>query len=138
MQALQPAEGPHRVLVVDDDADTAAGLAELLNLCGFSARAAYSGPEAMAAARAEPPDVVVLDLWMPGMSGWELAEALTALPEPPVLVAVTGVGGAAAEERSAAAGMRLHLLKPVEPQRLVGILGRIREVAPTSSRVGAA
>ena len=138
MQPPPAAARPLSVLVVDDDADTATGLTELLGLYGFSARAAYSGREALAAAESEPPDLVLLDLRMPRMTGWELAKALNALPEPPVLVAVSGVGGAAALERSASAGIRLHLVKPVDPPTLVDILRVIGKAATPRECVGAA
>lgn len=83
------------VLVVDDDRDTADSLAVLLYLAGYHARAAYGGIEAQRLAAAEWPDVVVLDLLMPGVDGWELAHRLHPAPPArrPLLVALTGCGG---------------------------------------------
>ena len=80
--------------------------------------------------------MVVLELWIPVMSGWGLAEAPNALADPPVRVAVAGVYGAAAETRSASAVIRLHLVKPVDPPTLAGILRRIGTAATPRCRGG--
>lgn len=121
------------VLVVDDEADAADSLALVLELSGFAARVAADGAGALRAARADPPDAVVLDLLMPGMDGWELARRLRdeALGRRPLLIAVTGCGTEEARRRSAAAGIDLHLLKPTDPGLLVGVLERFaRVIAP--------
>jgi CheY-like chemotaxis protein len=83
---------PRRILVVDDNVDAAESLALLLRLGGHEVRVACDGPGALAAAQAEPPEMVVLDLGMPGMDGFEVARRLRALPgsKDALLVALTG------------------------------------------------
>ncbi len=115
---------PLSVLVVDDDPDTADSLTDLITLYGFGARSALSGGDALQLAAADPPDVVFLDLWMPGMDGWELARQLTNVAKPPILVAITGCETEDDRRRSNLAGIDLHLVKPLEPAVLVGMLKR--------------
>lgn len=123
------------VLVVDDDADTAWSLAELCRLNGYPARHAGSGAEALALAADDPPAVVLLDVYMPGMDGCELARRLTrALAVPPLLIAVSGRATAADRARTAAAGCHGHLLKPVPPAVVVGLLRRVAEAWPGAAR----
>jgi DNA-binding response OmpR family regulator len=112
------------VLVVDDSEDTAQSFAELLTLCGHAVRTAGTGPEALRAAAAEAPDVVLLDIGLPGMSGWEVARRLRAqaVDKQPLLVAVTGFGSVADHHRSADAGIDLHLTKPTAPDALIAFL----------------
>lgn len=121
-------EPRHRlsVLVVDDSPDAAGSTAELLALCGHDARVAGSGAAALAAAATDPPDVVLLDLGLPDMDGWEVAARLRGRPgKPPVMVAVTGFGAEGDRRRSADAGVDLHLVKPAV---LVGVLRRFERV----------
>ena len=106
-----------RVLVVDDNVDAAEMLAKLLQIAGHEVRTAHDGPSALAAARADPPEVIVLDIGMPGMNGYELARAIradTALADVR-LVAVTGYGQAEDVAEARAAGFNRHLVKPVDP-----------------------
>jgi CheY-like chemotaxis protein len=115
--------GPRRVLVVDDNADAVASLAELLRLDGHEVREATDGREALAQADEFRPEVVLLDLGLPGLDGWEVAAALRrrAGGGRALLVAISGYGRSEDRARSQAAGIDLHLVKPVEP-------GRIREL----------
>ena len=113
------------VLVVDDEPDTADSTAELLALNGFAVTAAYGGKAALRAVAGDLPDVVLLDLRMPGMDGHELAGRLAG--RGPLLVAVTGCCGEEDRRMSEAAGIDLHLVKPVDPAVLVGLLGRYRQ-----------
>jgi CheY-like chemotaxis protein len=109
------------VLVVDDRRDCADSLAELLRAYGHEARAAYTSAEAMIAADSFPADVVVMDIGMPGMDGYELARKLCErLAYRPILVAVTGYGNL--EERSRREGFDHHFLKPVAPAELVSAI----------------
>jgi CheY-like chemotaxis protein len=113
------------VLVVDDDRDTADSYRVLLSLWGHRTLVAYDAEAALEAARRERPDLVVLDLAMPGVDGWELARRLRAEPglEEVVLLAVSGYGQRADRRRSKAVGINRHLLKPIEPELLERLLG---------------
>ena len=124
-----PAGQGLRVLVVEDDADTAATLAHLFRLEGHQVRVAPDGPAALGQASADPPDVVLLDIQMPGMDGWELARRLKgqAQGRQPLTVAVTGHGREEDRRRSREAGVDLHLLKPADPQYLCHLLRRFRQ-----------
>lgn len=86
-----------RVLVVDDDADTATSTGEVLTLYGFDVRTATGGPAAIEAVGRDLPDVVLLDLSMPGTDGFEVARTVRAacaavFARPPAFVAITGHG----------------------------------------------
>jgi CheY-like chemotaxis protein len=114
------------VLVVDDSPDVAGSTADLLALAGHRPRVALGGEEALRLAAADPPDVVLLDLRMPGLDGCEVARRLADRwhGRPPVLVAVTACGTTADRAQTAAAGFHLHLVKPVDPAVLIGMLRR--------------
>ena len=88
---------PVSVLIVDDNRDITDSLAAALAANGYSPRVAYNGAAALQMSAADPPDVVFLDVVMPGMDGWELARRLRDLVpgRRPLLVAVTGQGTAA-------------------------------------------
>ena len=118
---------PLAVLVVDDQDDVAQSTAELLVVSGYAVRVAGCGADALRAAAADPPDVVLLDIGLPGMDGWEVAARLRAQAtgKQPVVVAVTGRGTGADRWRSADAGFDQHLVKPVDPVVLVALLERI-------------
>ncbi|MBX9584406.1 MAG: response regulator [Gemmataceae bacterium] len=121
------------VLVVEDCPDTAASMVELLRLTGYDAAAAASGPAALELADGVPPDVALIDLWLPGMDGCEVARRLRdrCPRKRPLLVAVTGCGTDADRRRTALAGFDLHLTKPVDPDLLFRVLGRFaRLLAP--------
>jgi two-component system, OmpR family, response regulator len=119
---------PLSVLVVEDLEDAAQSTAELLTLCGHAVRVAVCGPDALAAVAAEVPDVVLLDIGLPGMSGWEVAERLRrqATDKQPVVVAVTGYGSESDRWHSADAGVDMHLTKPADPSALIGFLAWVR------------
>lgn len=123
----RPAPGaPRRILIVDDNEDGAEMLATMLELGGHEIRTAHDGEAALAAARTFRPDLVFLDIGMPGLDGYDVARLLRADAElgHAQLVAVTGWGGAEAKERARQAGFDLHLTKPVDPARIDEILGR--------------
>jgi CheY-like chemotaxis protein len=125
-----PATHRLRILVADDDADTAVSLATLLHLKGHEVHVALTGPAALETAKDNPPDVVLLDLAMPGMDGYELAARLReqATDKWPLLIAITGFGREEYCRRSAEAGIDLHLVKPVDPKALDGLLKRFRAI----------
>jgi CheY-like chemotaxis protein len=112
------------VLVVDDNTDTARGLARLLRLLGHDVRLAHSGPEGLEAARDFRPGAVLLDIGLPGMDGYEVARRLRQGECPEVLIiAITGYGQDEDRQRSRAAGIDHHLVKPVDHDALLAVLG---------------
>lgn len=120
-----------RILVVDDHRDAADSLALLLRLLGAEAHVARDGPSALAAARAVRPAVVLLDLGMPGMDGYEVARRLRREPgwRDVVLVALTGWGQEEDRRRSREAGFDHHLVKPVDPPALEALLAGLPPAA---------
>ncbi|VTR93586.1 integral membrane sensor hybrid histidine kinase : Integral membrane sensor hybrid histidine kinase OS=Planctomyces brasiliensis (strain ATCC 49424 / DSM 5305 / JCM 21570 / NBRC 103401 / IFAM 1448) GN=Plabr_0357 PE=4 SV=1: Response_reg [Gemmata massiliana] len=117
---------PLRVLVVDDDPDTATSQFDLLTLCGFVVKAVTDGDTALRVVHEFRPDVILTDLMMPGISGIELARRITAtgVSPPPFLVAVTGCYGDDLRA-SEGSGFDLVLIKPVDPEVLISTLRRI-------------
>jgi CheY-like chemotaxis protein len=120
-------EGGRRVLVVDDNADAREALRFLLEDEGHEVRTAGDGPDALREAESFCPDVVLLDIGLPGMDGYEVARRLRTLPAArnALIVAVSGYGQAEDRERSRAAGFDDHLLKPVSPNRLLDLVKRL-------------
>jgi signal transduction histidine kinase/ActR/RegA family two-component response regulator len=116
--------GTRRVLVVDDNRDAAESLAQLLKLKGHEVRAVFDGPSALDAARTYQPDVILLDIGLPRMDGYEVARRLRDQPEccKTCLVALTGYGREEDRRRSEQAGFDFHLVKPVEPAELHDML----------------
>lgn len=113
-----------RVLIVDDNVDAADSMAVLLELKGHECQTVYEGHGVLAVARAFRPDVVLLDLGLPGLSGFEVARQLRSEldGEAPVMIAVTGQGQPEDRERAHAAGFDHHLLKPVDMRTLDRLL----------------
>lgn len=110
-----------RVLVVEDDEDSALLLAETLGDAGYSVEVAHDGATALEKAVAFKPEVAVLDVGLPDMDGYQLAQRIRALPDLPEslrLIALTGYGGDEERKRSQAAGFDVHLVKPVLPDTL--------------------
>jgi signal transduction histidine kinase len=121
-----------RVLVVEDHLDTSETLRDLLELSGFEVEIAGSGTDGVAAARQFHPDVVLCDLGLPGMDGYEVASTLRRDPATAAarLIALTGYGGEEDRRRSLEAGFDVHLTKPVDP----GLLRRLLSTGgPASS-----
>jgi CheY-like chemotaxis protein len=107
---------PRRVLVVDDNQDSADSLRMLLELEGHAVESVYTAHTALERAAAYKPEVVLLDLGLPGIDGYEVARRMKALPglEAVRLVALTGFGQPEDKKRSRSAGFEGHLVKPVE------------------------
>jgi PAS domain S-box-containing protein len=121
-----------RVLVVDDERVIAKSMALVLRGLGHDVCVANCGEDAVAQARSFRPQLVLLDIGLPGMDGWETARALRQLPEGPGmrLVAVTGYGDEPSRRRSRAAGFDAHLVKPVVMAQLTALFA---ERAPSSA-----
>jgi CheY-like chemotaxis protein len=115
---------PLRVLVVDDCHDTTESLSMLLRLWGHIPYLAHDGPTALREAAVHSPDVVLLDIGLPGMNGWDVARKLRNQPgtEKALLVAMSGYGSNRDQMNSRDAGCDLHLLKPVAPDLLQRLL----------------
>jgi signal transduction histidine kinase/integral membrane sensor domain MASE1/CheY-like chemotaxis protein len=120
--------GPDRVLVVDDNVDSADSLALLLEHLGHVVRVAYDGPSALKEAGDFAPALVLLDIGLPGMSGYEVARQLRTMAacREAVLVAQTGWGQDKDRQLSKEAGFDHHLVKPVEFAGLQKLLGELR------------
>ena len=110
---------PARVLVVDDNVDAADSIAVLLRDHGHAVQIAHNGIDALRDSAAWPPDVVILDIGLPGMSGYEVATMIRARGgHTPHLIAVTGYGQRDDARRAFAAGFEHHLVKPVDAEVL--------------------
>ncbi len=118
-----------RVLVVDDNIDAARALAILLRMAGNEIRIAHDGPTALEVAAAFQPELILLDIGMPGMDGYEVARRVRQIPhlEGVVLVALTGWGQDEDRRRTKAAGFDHHFVKPVDSARLEEIIQQIAE-----------
>ena len=132
--AAAPSKTFCRVLVVDDNIDAAQTLADLLTMTGHEARLAYDGPGAVAAAVAWCPDVVLLDIGLPGLSGFEVAKRIRreAAHSAMVLVALTGYGQASDRQHSLEAGFDHHLVKPADFDEVEKILAAVVANASTA------
>ena len=124
----QEAPPPARVLVVDDNRDAAETLSTFLEMLGVQAQQVHDGAEVLAAARAFGPDVVLLDIGLPGMDGYQVARALRADPElaRARLIALTGWGAEEDRRRAQEAGFDHHLTKPVDLAVLEDLLRRMQ------------
>jgi two-component system CheB/CheR fusion protein len=122
-----------RILAVDDNRDAVEMLAELLRLQGHEVRTAHDGPSALEAAETFHPEVILLDIGLPGMDGYEVARRLRQLAESEgaLLVAITGYGRDVDRRRSRDAGFQHHLIKPMNLQTLEELLAaRLPEACP--------
>jgi CheY-like chemotaxis protein len=117
---------PRRILVVDDNVDAAESLSDLLESLGQETRTAHSGPAALQAALDFRPDVVLLDIGLPGLSGYEVARRFRADEKlaTATLVAVTGWGTEEDQRKATEAGFDIHLTKPIEMTDIEMVLAR--------------
>jgi len=113
------------ILVVDDDAASAEGTALLLKGWRHHVQVAYDGEQAIRLYEAQKPDLVLLDIAMPGMNGYEVARRLSRRKHHAHLVAVTGLGEPKDRQRALASGFDEHFVKPIDPSDLRGILARV-------------
>ena len=113
--------------MVDDNVDAAETLAEMLELWGHEVRVEHDGPAALQAAESYQPEVVLLDIGLPEMDGYEVARRLRqeGANGRMVLIALTGFGHEEAVRRSQEAGFDHHLVKPVDPEELQRVLASV-------------
>jgi CheY-like chemotaxis protein len=116
-----------RIMIVDDNRDSADSLASLLQLDGHETQVAYSGRSALESASQFRPALVLLDIGLPGMDGYEVARHLRATPSTAGvgLVAVTGYSRSEDERRTRDAGFDAHLVKPIDLARLEHIIAEL-------------
>lgn len=129
-EAVSPTVLPLRVLVVDDNLDAAQSLTMLLRAAGHDVRTAHDGPTALTTALDFKPQVVLLDIGLPGLDGFEVAKRIRQLPDlrGVVLAAMTGYGQETDLQRSREAGFDHHLVKPVIFAKVKGILAAVSEM----------
>lgn len=114
-----------RVLVVDDNEDAADSLATLLDVMGYEVRVAYDGPEAIVAADAFHPEVGLLDIGLPRLSGYDIARHIRSTRgEDVLLVAITGWGQEEDRRRAREAGFDHHFTKPADLERLMAVISQ--------------
>jgi len=125
--AAAPAPGL-RVLVVDDNVDAAETMAMLLDMSGHKTAMVHSGLDVLDVAREFLPDVILLDIGLPGMNGYEVAARLRQerILDQTLLVALTGWGSDADKRAASEAGFDIHLTKPVSPDALMEVLARVK------------
>lgn len=123
---------PLRILVVDDHRDSANSLAEVLRRLGHLAWTAYDGPTGLAAVQRWRPDVVIVDLGMPLMDGYEVARRIRREPcgADTLLIALTGWAGEEYRVRSAESGFDHYFIKPMALGLLIGAIGEFAAADP--------
>jgi CheY-like chemotaxis protein len=116
------------VLLIEDNVDARQSLRTLLEHEGHRVVDAADGPSGLARAEATRPDIVLIDIGLPGMDGYEVARRIRARRgAEPILVAITGYGRADDRQRSHEAGFDAHLTKPVSPDYLVEVLATLAD-----------
>lgn len=112
-----------RILVVDDNADAGESIALLLQLAGHETRVVFDGQQALAAWETFGPDVIVLDIGLPGMDGYDVIQRLRAAGFGGRAIALSGYGQPQDRQKSMIAGFNAHLVKPVDVESLEVELG---------------
>ena len=124
------ASTPHRfkILVVDDNPDSALSMAMMLSIMGHDTRTAHDGESAVDTAESFLPDVILLDIGLPKLNGYEVAQRIRekAWGKSMYLIAVTGWGQDEDRQRSSEVGLNQHMVKPVEPAALEKLLAELR------------
>jgi len=132
MPSLSPAvTSTRRVLVIDDNIDVGDALQQMLEIVGYEVAVARTGEQGLKAARSFCPDVLIVDIGLPGMDGFEVAAAMRAHPETSkvFIVAVSGYSVASMAGRSETANFDLHLEKPVSFQKLEAVLANVPQIS---------
>jgi len=113
-----------RLRIIEDDHDSADSLARLMRLAGHAVAVAYTGHVGLLMAQRHPPDVVLLDIGLPRLDGYQVAKELRGREgtKDALIIAVTGYGNAGDVARSREAGFDLHLIKPVSTEELLAVL----------------
>lgn len=119
-----------RVLVAEDNPDCAGSLAMLLRIEGHQVEIARDGPTALESAQTHRPDVLVLDLGLPRLSGYEVAQEVNKQrwEKRPLIIAVTGYGQEADRRHAVESGIDLHFTKPTRPEQLLALLKRFQGI----------
>jgi signal transduction histidine kinase/CheY-like chemotaxis protein len=125
---------PQRILVVDDNVDNADSLSLLLTACGHKVTKAYTAQGGIDAAKTNPPDLAILDIGLPDMSGFDLAARLREAKATAhtVLVALSGWGQKIDRQRSAQAGFAHHLVKPADPAAVLELIQQAAHPMPST------
>ncbi len=135
-QHLQPSAsaGALRILIVDDNEDAAEALSTFLKMMGHEVDVCHDGAQALAAWTVSRPDMILLDIGLPTMDGYEVARRIVerAGEARPFLVALTGYGQSEDRQRSREAGFAHHLVKPIAPLMLEQLLARARSALVAS------
>jgi PAS domain S-box-containing protein len=131
MEIAEPTTRPLRVLVVDDNVDAAESMAMLVKAVGHDVRTVYDGTTALRAALDYRPNVVLLDIGLPGLNGYEVAERIRRQPvlQGVVLVALTGYGQGSDRQTSLEGGFDHHVVKPADFKNVQQILATVSEKA---------
>jgi CheY-like chemotaxis protein len=124
----QPTAHRFKILVVDDNHDSALSMAMMLSIMGHDTRTAHDGESAVATAESFLPDVILLDIGLPKLNGYEVAQRIreNAWGTSMYLIAVTGWGQDEDRQRSSEVGLNQHMVKPVEPAALEKLLAELR------------
>ena len=125
---LTPSKQGFRILVVDDNHDSALSLAMMLSIMGHETRTAHDGESAVVTAESFLPEVVLLDIGLPKLNGYEVAQRIReqAWGASMFLIAVTGWGQEEDRQRSSEVGLNVHMVKPVEPAALERLFVEVR------------
>jgi CheY-like chemotaxis protein len=126
---VTPATAPRRfrILVVDDNHDSALSMAMMLQIMGHDTRTAHDGESAVSTAETFLPEVMLLDIGLPKLNGYEVAQRIREKTwgQSMYLIAVTGWGQDEDRQRSSEVGLNLHMVKPVEPAALEKLLAAL-------------
>jgi signal transduction histidine kinase/DNA-binding response OmpR family regulator len=126
VRPVTPTVHGRRILIVDDNEDAAESIARFLQLEGHEVKAVGDGPQAIACVPVFAPQIIVLDIGLPGLSGYEVARRLRQMPttQNVLLIALTGYGQKEDQQRAMDAGFDRHFVKPTDPQKLVELIAQ--------------